>query len=118
MHRSPASEFHTLLPCPVHLTFCLFSTNWQAVLKTFSGSAAPQHSDTIVIDEVELQRHQQLERLYASTKAGKVRHGEEEAVLLTGADSCHVARLTALSKRGCARAGGDGGGRDQAARTM
>lgn len=43
----------------------------QAVLKTFSGSQAPQHSDTIIIDEAELQRHQQLERLYASTKAAK-----------------------------------------------
>eukprot|EP00850_Spirogloea_muscicola_P023338 SM000349S12878 [mRNA] locus=s349:82217:85018:+ [translate_table: standard] len=43
----------------------------QAVLKQFGGSQAPQHSETVITDEAELQRHQQLERLYTTTKAGK-----------------------------------------------
>ncbi|KAJ7571335.1 hypothetical protein O6H91_01G159900 [Diphasiastrum complanatum] len=42
----------------------------QAVLKQFTGHAI-QGSDVIVTDEAELQRHQQLERLYTSTRAGK-----------------------------------------------
>eukprot|EP00271_Cylindrocystis_brebissonii_P007226 TRINITY_DN20520_c0_g1_i1.p1 TRINITY_DN20520_c0_g1~~TRINITY_DN20520_c0_g1_i1.p1 ORF type:complete len:380 (+),score=82.17 TRINITY_DN20520_c0_g1_i1:193-1332(+) len=43
----------------------------QAVFKTFATSAAPAHSETVVTDEAELQRHQQLERLYTATKLGK-----------------------------------------------
>lgn len=41
----------------------------QAVLKQFSGHGSQDH---IIYDEAELQRHQQLERLYISTKAAKV----------------------------------------------
>lgn len=41
----------------------------QAVLKQFSGHGSQDH---IILDEAELQRHQQLERLYISTKAAKV----------------------------------------------
>ncbi|KAD0988273.1 hypothetical protein E3N88_43453 [Mikania micrantha] len=43
----------------------------QAVIKQFSTSGY-EHSDVMVIDELELQRHQQLEKLYRSTRSGKV----------------------------------------------
>ncbi|KAJ0589523.1 putative SH3 domain, AH/BAR domain superfamily, SH3-like domain superfamily protein [Helianthus annuus] len=42
----------------------------QAVIKQFSTSGY-EHSDVMVIDELELQRHQQLEKLYRSTRSGK-----------------------------------------------
>uniref|UniRef100_A0A7N0U2A8 SH3 domain-containing protein n=1 Tax=Kalanchoe fedtschenkoi TaxID=63787 RepID=A0A7N0U2A8_KALFE len=42
----------------------------QAVIKQFSASGY-EHSDVVVIDEAEMQRHQQLEKLYRSTRAGK-----------------------------------------------
>ncbi|KAF5207319.1 Sh3 domain-containing protein [Thalictrum thalictroides] len=42
----------------------------QLVIKQFSGTGY-EHSDAVVIDDVELQRHQQLEKLYRSTRAGK-----------------------------------------------
>ncbi|EEF42729.1 vav3, putative [Ricinus communis] len=42
----------------------------QAVIKQFSGTGY-ESSDVMVIDEVEMQRHQQLEKLYRSTRAGK-----------------------------------------------
>ncbi|URE33720.1 Variant SH3 domain [Musa troglodytarum] len=42
----------------------------QAVLKQFSTSGY-ESSDVMVIDEVELQRHQQLEKLYKSTREGR-----------------------------------------------
>ncbi|KAK1304519.1 hypothetical protein QJS10_CPB11g01802 [Acorus calamus] len=42
----------------------------QAVIKQFSTTGY-ESSDVMVIDEVELQRHQQLEKLYRSTRAGK-----------------------------------------------
>lgn len=42
----------------------------QAVIKQFSASGY-ESSDAMVIDEVELQRHQQLEKLYRSTRAAK-----------------------------------------------
>ncbi|XP_057851249.1 SH3 domain-containing protein 2 isoform X2 [Cryptomeria japonica] len=42
----------------------------QAVLKQFNSSGYGS-SDTIVIDEVELQRHQLLEKLFVSTRTGK-----------------------------------------------
>ncbi|KAL5716447.1 SH3 domain-containing protein 3 [Ranunculus cassubicifolius] len=42
----------------------------QAVIKQFSGTGY-ESSEVMVIDEVELQRHQQLEKLYRSTRAGK-----------------------------------------------
>ncbi|CAK9148345.1 unnamed protein product [Ilex paraguariensis] len=42
----------------------------QAVIKQFSASGY-ESSDVMVIDEVEMQRHQQLEKLYRSTRAGK-----------------------------------------------
>ncbi|KAI4304447.1 hypothetical protein MLD38_039956 [Melastoma candidum] len=42
----------------------------QAVIKQFSGTGY-ESSDVVVIDEVELQRHQQLEKYYRSTRAGR-----------------------------------------------
>ncbi|XP_030462076.1 SH3 domain-containing protein 3 [Syzygium oleosum] len=42
----------------------------QAVIKQFGGTGY-EHSDVVVIDEVEMQRHQQLEKLYRATRASK-----------------------------------------------
>ncbi|XP_065629323.1 SH3 domain-containing protein 3 [Quercus suber] len=42
----------------------------QAVIKQFGGTGY-ESSDVMVIDEVELQRHQQLEKLYRSTRNGR-----------------------------------------------
>ncbi|XP_050878750.1 SH3 domain-containing protein 3 [Lathyrus oleraceus] len=42
----------------------------QAVIKQFSGSGY-ESSDVVVIDEVELQRHQHMEKLYRATRAGR-----------------------------------------------
>ncbi|EFJ27680.1 hypothetical protein SELMODRAFT_94776 [Selaginella moellendorffii] len=42
----------------------------QAVLKQFSNHG-PQGADVIITDEAELHRHQQLEKLFVSTRAGK-----------------------------------------------
>ncbi|CAN0892902.1 SH3 domain-containing protein 3 [Linum grandiflorum] len=47
------------------------SKQQQAMKKQFSGSGY-EGSDSVVIDEVELQRHQQLEKLYRTTRAGRV----------------------------------------------
>jgi hypothetical protein len=44
---------------------------FQAVLKQFGGGGYGG-SDTLVTDEAELRQHQKLERLYISTRAGKV----------------------------------------------
>ncbi|XP_038723287.1 SH3 domain-containing protein 3-like [Tripterygium wilfordii] len=43
---------------------------FQAVIKQFSGTGY-ESSDVVVIDEIEMQRHQLLEKLYRSTRAGK-----------------------------------------------
>ncbi|WCJ27335.1 SH3 domain-containing protein [Euphorbia peplus] len=42
----------------------------QAVIKQFGGTGY-ESSDVMVIDEVEMHRHQQLEKLYRSTRSGK-----------------------------------------------
>ncbi|XVE88305.1 hypothetical protein DITRI_Ditri19aG0059400 [Diplodiscus trichospermus] len=42
----------------------------QAVIKQFSGTGY-ESSDVIVIDEIEMQRHQQLDKLYKSTRSGR-----------------------------------------------
>lgn len=44
---------------------------FQAVFKQFSGGIYGS-SDNVVADETELQQHQKLERLFISTRAGKV----------------------------------------------
>lgn len=43
----------------------------QAVLKQFGGGGYGG-SDNVITDEAELQQHQKLEKLYISTRAGKV----------------------------------------------
>lgn len=43
----------------------------QAVFKQF-GAGGYGGSDNVITDEVELQQHQKLEKLYVSTRAGKV----------------------------------------------
>lgn len=52
------------------LSFACF-LSIQAVLKQF-GAGGYGGSDNMVTDEVELQQHQKLEKLYISTRAGKV----------------------------------------------
>ncbi|KAK4787455.1 hypothetical protein SAY86_011288 [Trapa natans] len=42
----------------------------QAVIKQFGGSGY-ESSDVMVIDEIEMQRHQQLDKLYKATRAGR-----------------------------------------------
>ncbi|XVF27401.1 hypothetical protein REPUB_Repub14bG0103700 [Reevesia pubescens] len=42
----------------------------QAVIKQFSGTGY-ESSDVIVIDEIEMQRHQKLNKLYRSTRSGR-----------------------------------------------
>ncbi|VAH45481.1 unnamed protein product [Triticum turgidum subsp. durum] len=42
----------------------------QAVIKQFSTTGY-ERSDSVVIDEVELQQHQRLEKLYSSTRSGR-----------------------------------------------
>lgn len=42
------------------------------MIKQFGGTGY-EHSDVVVIDEVEMQRHQQLEKLYRATRASKVK---------------------------------------------
>ena len=58
-----------VLPLSLFLSCLLYV--FQAVIKQFSGTGY-ESSDVVVIDEVEMQRHQQLEKLYRSTRAGKV----------------------------------------------
>ena len=41
------------------------------MIKQFGGTGY-ESSDVMVIDEVEMQRHQQLEKLYRSTRNGRV----------------------------------------------
>lgn len=59
-----------LLIIPVITCFCK-KCAFQAVLKQFAGYTGSQGPD-VFADEVDLKRHQQLERLYISTRAGKV----------------------------------------------
>jgi hypothetical protein len=42
-----------------------------AVIKQFSGTGY-ESSDVMVIDELEMQRHHQLDKLYRSTRSAKV----------------------------------------------
>jgi hypothetical protein len=60
--------------------------NFQAVIKQFSGTGF-ERSDSVVIDEVELQQHQRLEKLYSSTRSGRVRKGNLHRSILCMAES-------------------------------
>ncbi|KAK8960556.1 hypothetical protein KSP40_PGU020389 [Platanthera guangdongensis] len=79
----------------------------QAVIKQFSGSGY-ESSDVMVIDEVELYRHQQLEKLYKSTRAARdfqkdvVRAGE----VFTSIEHRHIEAGTKLSDD-CYKYGGE-----------
>ncbi|CAM6037960.1 unnamed protein product [Sphagnum compactum] len=67
----------------------------QAVLKQFSGHGS--QGDMVITDEAELLRHQQLERLYISTKAAK--HYQREIVRgVEGLVSTGVKQLEVASK--------------------
>ncbi|KAF4347024.1 hypothetical protein F8388_017841 [Cannabis sativa] len=74
----------------------------QAVIKQFSGTGY-ESSDVMVIDEIELQRHQQLEKLYRSTRSGKDFQKElvRAAESLTAIGMKHIETGTKLSEDCC-----------------
>ncbi|KAL2613884.1 hypothetical protein R1flu_025576 [Riccia fluitans] len=83
----------------------------QAVLKQFTGGGS---QDNVITDEAELQRHQQLERLYTSTRAGKHYQREivrgVESIITTGARQQEVAtKLADDCKRYATESPGVGG---------
>lgn len=79
----------------------------QAVIKQFSGTGY-ESSDVMVIDEVEMQRHQQLEKLYRSTRAGKDFQKEvvRAAEVFTAIGYKHIEAGTKLSED-CSRYGAE-----------
>ncbi|XP_004293651.1 PREDICTED: src substrate cortactin-like [Fragaria vesca subsp. vesca] len=79
----------------------------QAVIKQFGGTGY-ESSDVMVIDEVEMQRHQQLEKLYRSTRAGKDFQKEivKAAEALTAIGYKHIEAGTKLSED-CSRYGAE-----------
>ncbi|KAL5577122.1 hypothetical protein UlMin_018821 [Ulmus minor] len=74
----------------------------QAVIKQFSGTGY-ESSDVMVIDEIEMQRHQQLEKLYRSTRAGKEFQKEvvRAAESFTAIGYKHIETGTKLSEDCC-----------------
>ncbi|KAK8460493.1 hypothetical protein SEVIR_2G337900v4 [Setaria viridis] len=86
----------------------------QAVIKQFSTTGY-ERSDSVVIDEVELQRHQQLDKLYSSTRSGRdfqkdiVRAGEG----LVSIGNKHIEVGTKFSED-CYRYGGENSASDEA----
>ncbi|KAH7568640.1 hypothetical protein ACOSP7_011666 [Xanthoceras sorbifolium] len=74
----------------------------QAVIKQFSGTGY-ESSDTVVIDEVEMQRHQQLEKLYRSTRGGKEFQKDlvKAAEVFTAIGYKHIEAGTKLSEDCC-----------------
>ncbi|XP_015876176.3 SH3 domain-containing protein 3 isoform X2 [Ziziphus jujuba] len=74
----------------------------QAVIKQFSGTGY-ESSDVVVIDELEMQRHQQLEKLYRSTRAGKDLQKEivKAAESFTAIGYKHIETGTKLSEDCC-----------------
>lgn len=79
----------------------------QAVIKQFSGTGY-ESSDVMVIDEIEMQRHQQLEKLYRSTRAGKDFQKDivKAAEAFTAIGYKHIEAGTKLSED-CCRYGAD-----------
>ncbi|GAA0149134.1 scaffold/adaptor protein [Lithospermum erythrorhizon] len=71
----------------------------QAVIKHISGSGY-ESSDAMVIDELELQMHQQLEKLYRSTRSGRDFQKEviKAAEALTAVGYKHIEAGTKLSE--------------------
>ncbi|CAN0878259.1 SH3 domain-containing protein 3 [Linum grandiflorum] len=78
------------------------SKQQQAMKKQFSGSGY-ESSDSVVIDEVELQRHQQLEKLYRTTRAGREFQKDivRAAEALTAIGYKHIEAETKLSEDCC-----------------
>ncbi|CAN0910937.1 SH3 domain-containing protein 3 [Linum grandiflorum] len=78
------------------------SKQQQAMKKQFSGSGY-EGSVSVVIDEVELQRHQQLEKLYRTTRAGREfqRDIVRAAEALTAIGYKHIEAETKLSEDCC-----------------
>ncbi|KVH89418.1 Neutrophil cytosol factor 2 p67phox [Cynara cardunculus var. scolymus] len=74
----------------------------QAVIKQFSASGY-EHSDVVVIDELEMQRHQHLEKLYRSTRSGKEFQRElvKAAEAFTAIGYKHIEAGTKLSEDCC-----------------
>ncbi|OIW00531.1 hypothetical protein TanjilG_24261 [Lupinus angustifolius] len=74
----------------------------QAVIKQFSSSGY-EKSDVVVIDEVEMQRHQQLEKLYRATRTGKDFQKEivKAAETFTAIGYRHIEAGTKLSEDCC-----------------
>ncbi|KAH1236894.1 SH3 domain-containing protein 3 [Glycine max] len=74
----------------------------QAVIKQFSSSGY-ESSDVVVIDEVEMQRHHQLEKLYRATRSGKDFQKEivKAAETFTAIGYKHIETGTKLSEDCC-----------------
>ncbi|KEH20702.1 clathrin-binding protein [Medicago truncatula] len=74
----------------------------QAVIKQFSGSGY-ESSDVVVIDEVEMQRHQHMEKLYRATRAGRDFQKEivKAAETFTAISYKHIETGTKLSEECC-----------------
>lgn len=74
----------------------------QAVIKQFSASGY-ESSDVVVIDEVEMQRHQQLEKLYRSTRGSKDFQKDlvKAAEIFTAIGYKHIEAGTKLSEDCC-----------------
>ncbi|KAL6546438.1 SH3 domain-containing protein 3 [Orobanche minor] len=89
----------------------------QAVIKQFSGSGY-ESSEAVVIDEVEMQMHHQLEKLYRSTRSG--RDFQKELVKAAEAFSAvgykHIEAGTKLSED-CSRYGVENASDDILAKT-
>lgn len=59
----------------VFLKIMVVKCVFQAVVKQLGGTGF-QSSNVVVLDEEEMMRHQQLEKLYRSTRGGKVSERE------------------------------------------
>ncbi|OMO82842.1 Neutrophil cytosol factor 2 p67phox [Corchorus olitorius] len=79
----------------------------QAVIKQFSGTGY-ESSDVVVIDEIEMQRHQQLDKLYKSTRSGRdfQRDFVKAAEAFTAIGYKHIEAGTKFSEE-CCRYGTD-----------
>ncbi|KAL1328822.1 hypothetical protein HN51_060908 [Arachis hypogaea] len=75
---------------------------FHGLIKQFSSSGY-ESSDVVVIDEVEMQRHQQLERLYRATRSGKDFQKEivKAAETFTAIGFKHIEAGTKLSEDCC-----------------
>ncbi|GJX21061.1 SH3 domain-containing protein 3 [Tanacetum coccineum] len=79
-----------------------FSDAINLVIKQFSASGY-EHSDVMVIDELEMQRHQHLEKLYRSTRSGKEFQRElvKAAEAFSSIGYKHIEAGTKLSEECC-----------------